>query len=82
MRTFKRIQKQVDQRVNHRRPRGNVHVLVHELLVYLLEVKTFHVKHYEYGRSLGVELTEFDKDLLSAGEQLEERTKQWLTGDV
>lgn len=80
MKTFKRIQKQVDQRTQFRRPRGQLHVLVHDLLVYCLELKTFHVKHLQ---TVGTNelLTEAEKELLVAGEQLEERTKSWLAAE-
>lgn len=80
MRTMKRLQKQVDDRVRFRRPRGSIHVLVHDLLVYLLELKTFHVKQLAF-RPEGVALTESETTLLEAGEHLEERTKAWLAGD-
>lgn len=79
MRTFKRVQNQVDRRVNHRRPRGSVHVLVHDLLVYVLELKTFHVKHLSV--LAPGDLQEWEKELLAAGEHLEERTKSWLAGE-
>lgn len=80
VRTFNRLRKQVDDRRQFRRPRGNAHVLLHDLLVYALEVKTFHVKQFA-ARPDGSALTESEKDLLVAGEQLEERTKAWLAGD-
>lgn len=78
MRTFQRVQKQVDQRVKHSRRRGNIHTLAHDLLVYALELKTFHVK--QLSRVPEQVLTETEKELLAAGESLEERTKQWLAG--
>lgn len=81
MKTFNRIRKQVDDRVKHRRPRASVHVIVHDLLVYVLEVKTFHVKQAAAREASGMELSEYEKDLLAAGEHLEEATKTWLAGD-
>lgn len=79
-RTFKRLQKQVDDRVKHSRPRGDVRKLVHEILVYCCEVHTFHVKHLSILHAEGA-LSESEKELLAAGEQLLEGTKLWLAGE-
>lgn len=79
--TFNRMQKQVDDRVKHRRPRGSIHVLVHDLLVYCLEVRTFHVKQMEAVRQNSGTLQDHEVELLVAGETLEERTKAWLAGE-
>jgi len=79
MRTFARIKKQVDDRVKHSRPRGGIHVAIHDIQVYLLELKAFHVKHYAILQDEDA-LAESEKELLAAGEHFEEACKTWLAG--
>lgn len=80
VRTLNRLRKQVDSRVAHRQPRGNLTQLANILLAYALELKTFHVKHLA---TVGTNelLSDAEKELLAAGEHLEGAVKQWLAGD-
>lgn len=79
-RTFKRVRDQVDSRGRSPR-RGGPFVLLHDLVGYFLEVKTFHVKHLNAKVERGETLEEYEMEMLAAGEQLEARVKEWLEGE-
>lgn len=78
MRQFKRVEKQVGDRRSRLARRGGPFVLLHDLIVYCLEVKAFHVK--QFGKVDAALLSESEKEFLAAGEELEERCKSWLEG--
>lgn len=80
-RTFKQVQKQVDQRVRHSRPRGNIHQMMNTVLTYLFEVRKFHVEHW--GTPVGEDTIPADvMAMLVAGEQFESEVKEWLAGEA